>query len=121
MTPRPTRSAAPADPEQFGLTDKDLDQIEGITVIGNRFVWWTAGSDPVSPDDLAVYSEETGSWFWKDNTALVERGRYGSLDFLALMPNLKTLNLVMADFSAEPDLSSLKNLENVLIKDCTFE
>ena len=121
MAPRPTRSASPAGLEQFGLTDKGLEQVEGFIIIGDRFVWWTAGSDPVSPDDLAVYSEKTGRWFWKDSAVPVERGRYGSLDLLALMPNLKTLNLIMADFSSEPDLSSLQHLENVLIKDCTFE
>ena len=51
----------------------------------------------------------------------MEPGVYDDLGFLVWMPNLREIEIALADLSNMPNLKELKHLEKVWVSDCRME
>jgi Leucine-rich repeat (LRR) protein len=116
--------------EAYGFTDADLQKIECIVIIGNRFMYFTHenwlneyGYWP-GVDHFADQSYQPGNikWYSKEDGSEIQPYKWDDLSFLELMPNVHYLNIAQAEIGSMPDLSASvwKRLEGVTIQDCTL-
>ena len=124
--PTPTPVIPPEITEKYGMTDADREGIEGITLLGNKLVFWTKGQRAVLPESLAVREQvkdtrSTYAWYLLAGNEQIGTERHDDLDFLASLPNLKSLYIARAALVQMPALAGLKNLETVWISDSVME
>ena len=116
--------------EAYGFTDDDLQKIECIVILGNRFMYFTHenwlnehGTWP-GTDNFADQSYQPGNikWYSKEDGSEIQSYKWDDLSFLELMPNVHFLNIAQAEIGSMPDLpaSVWKQLESVSIQDCTL-
>ncbi len=123
-----------------GLTEADLAQVVDMIIVSDRIMFLTR-------DDLQQYKEDTGTifepdyaymqlafigesgpdgeenYFYDHDGVTLDMARYDDLQFLALLPNLRSLTLVLVDApeGAVPDLSGANKLEVAVIMSCELE
>jgi len=116
--------------EAYGFTDEDLQKIECIVILGDRFMYFTHenwlnehGYWP-GTDYFADQSYQPGNikWYSKEDGSEIQSYKWDDLSFLELMPNVHFLNMAQAEIGSIPDLpvSVWKRLESVSIQDCTL-
>ena len=111
---------------KYGLSEADLNAVRGITIVGDRFLFWRNGTDdPVYyPEDVATRVKDRNGeydWYWLNDVRAVNLTEYDDLDFLPLLKNLEELHLVKAKLNGMPALGKLKKLRRVRISDCSLE
>ena len=68
-----------------------------------------------------TFDNSGGHWYSKENGNEIERKTYDDLSFLTMMPNLRFLEIAMADLRNMPNLKSMKQLERVWVSDCVLQ
>lgn len=92
--------------------------------MGDKLVYHNAGQEAISLEELATRGERedgTPCWFSNENGQEIERKTYDDLSFLTMMPNLKTLQIAMADLRDVPNLKPLEKLGYVWVSDCEMQ
>lgn len=108
-----------------GLTNEDISYISAVTIIGDTFLYSSINEDPVDLYNVAyeAYGDDGVHWYSKKDGHELQMTHYDDLRFLSLMPNLKTLNIVLvdADSSALPNLSDRLMYGYVRISECNID
>ena len=109
-------------PGNSGVTMKDLAKIRTYIFAGDVRIT----ADDNNNDIWAYLLEDRNEnnerqWIRKSDGSVVERGTVSDFSYLSYMTNLESLILVNQDATVFPDLSGLKNLYYVDIRDCAFE
>ena len=127
-------------PSALGITEEDLASIENVVIVGEQIAFFqnyeikgfTTNSDiPFIPDDAFqswdhfAYLDEWNDvhWYSKETGQELSSARWDDLRFIGLMPNLRSLTMVLVDTdeSALPELRGAEKLERVDIESCGFE
>lgn len=131
---RPKQEAVPAPTEvvpeyynPFGMTQADLEAIRYAVIIGDHYRFITPDDMYQSPcfttcNDLGhrEWHEDGARWYWNEDGSEANLTEY-DLSFLQLFPNLISLQMAMVQVDALPDLSSLTNLRELHLYDCTLK
>ena len=114
---------------RLGLTPEDLASIDSFTIVGDAHgqsrAHFTTDSS-VNPglrvylDDLAYDSEQDGErrWYSTKDGHEFTLTHYDDLSVIELMPNLRSLSLVLVEADRMPSLKALQNLEVLRLENC---
>lgn len=130
----PKQEAAPAPTEvvpeyynPFGMTQADLEAVRYAVIIGDHYRFITPDDMYQSPcfttcNDLGhrEWHEDGARWYWVEDGSEAILTEY-DLSFLQMFPNLISLQMAMVQTDALPDLSSLTNLRELHLYDCTLK
>lgn len=127
-------------PSALGITEEDLESIENVVIVGDQIAFFrsfeiknfaTNGDILFVPEnafqtwDYFAYLDEWNDvhWYSKETGQELGPARWEDLRFIGLMPNLRSLTLVLVDTdeTALPDLREAENLERVDIESCSIE
>ena len=127
-------------PAALGITEEDLASIENVVIVGEQIAFFknyeikgfaTNGDVIFMPEDAFqswdhfAYLDEWNDvhWYSKETGQELSSERWDDLRFIGLMPNLRSLTMVLVDTeeSALPDLRGAEKLERVDIESCGFE
>lgn len=120
--------------QKLGLTAEDLARITSFAIIGDRIEMsqtrMTTDSD-IARSGRGFYLGNVAydSWDWESNTNRwysAEDGhefamtRYDDLSVIELMPNLRSLTLILVDCDRLPALGGLEKLESMTLSNCSL-
>ena len=127
-------------PAALGITEEDLASIENVVIVADQIAFFknyeikgfvTNGDVIFMPEDAFqswdhfAYLDEWNDvhWYSKETGQELSSERWDDLRFIGLMPNLRSLTMVLVDTeeSALPDLRGAEKLERVDIESCGFE
>ena len=111
-------------PAAYGLTQEDLDKILHVSFISDQAIFLTEDDlGKPYPHPVTYHMEEDGMhWDSTEDGHRLSAVKYAPEDlaFLKLLPNLRSLEMVLADTEALPDLRGLTSLRSVVLADCTI-
>lgn len=120
----PAPTAVPVFPGDIPL--EDVERILELVFVGDTYRWYSAsdyeGQEEMKGFDAFAYrySDESGAhWVSKENGHEFRMTDYGSLDWIAALPNLENLTFVEINGSV-PDLIGLSHLKTVVFSDTAF-
>ena len=115
--------------QKFGLTPEDLARITSFCIVGDRHgsttMRFTTDSS-VNPgmrvylNDMAYDSEEMDGrhWYSTEDGHEFTLTRYDDLSVIEMMPNLRSLTLVLVESDKLPSLAGLEALEELRLENC---
>ena len=115
--------------QKFGLTPEDLARITSFCIVGDVHGTTTARfttDSSVNPglrvylNDLAYDSEEMDGrhWYSTEDGHEFTLTHYDDLSVIELMPNLRSLTLVLVETDKLPSLAGLEALEELRLENC---
>ena len=116
---------------RLGLTPEDLENITSFCIVGDahgmsrrRFTTDSSVNPGIRTylSDLAYDSEENGvrHWYSTQDGHEYTLTHYDDLRVIELMPNLRSLSLVLVEADRLPALKGLEKLEEVQLENCRF-
>lgn len=116
-------------PNPLGITEEELAQIRDVIIIGDYFAYFTyddyrsMGHWPeISDYAYEVMDGNESHWYSNEDGHEFALTRYEDLRFIERMPNLDILRMVLVDVDADmlPDLSGMKKLTSVTVRNCSM-
>ena len=107
----------------MGLTEEDLAAIVDVVIVGEQAEFYTTEDrrDGRLPEwnyfAYRDFDDDGSHWFSREDGHEYSLTRYEDLSFLALMPNLRYLNLARVDAGQLPALSSMPSLVELRLMD----